>query len=234
MRAVILAGGFGKRLFPYTLVLPKPLIPIGDKPIIEVVIRQLVSRGFDHITIAVGYHAELIMAIVGDGSKYGVAIDFSMEDKPLNTIGPLSLIDKLDQTFLVMNGDLLTDLNYKELYESHKTNGSILTIAVCKRHVSISLGVLSFDDDQRVTSFQEKPQFDYDVSMGVYIFEPGIFKYIPKGESFGFDHLIHKLLDKKEPVNVFQFDGNWLDMGTQDDLDNAIEEFENHRSRYLP
>ncbi len=234
MHAVILAGGFGKRLFPYTLVLPKPLVPIGEKSIIEVVIRQLSLRGFRHITVAVGYHAELIMAVLGDGTKFNVRIDYSMEEKPLNTIGPLKRIRDLDNTFLVMNGDLLTDLNYSDLYTTHRKNGSILTVAACKRHVSLSLGVLTYDENLRVVSFQEKPQFDYDVSMGVYIVEPRIMDYIPDDRPFGFDHLMLALLEAGEPVSVYPFQGHWLDMGTQDDLERAVEEFEAHKDRYLP
>lgn len=234
MRAVILAGGFGKRLFPYTLVLPKPLVPIGEKSIIEVVIRQLSYKGFRQITVAVGYHAELIMAVLGDGAKFGVHIDYSMEEKPLNTIGPLKKIRNLDDTFLVMNGDLLTDLNYSDLYTTHRKNGSILTVATCKRHVSLSLGVLAYDEKLRVVSFQEKPQFDYDVSMGVYIVEPRIMEYIPDDRPFGFDHLMQALLEAGEPVSVYPFHGQWLDMGTQDDLERAVEEFETHKERYLP
>lgn len=234
MRAVILAGGFGTRLFPYTLVLPKPLVPIGNKPIIEVVIRQLAYYGFDRITIAVGYHAELIMAVLGDGAKFGVPIDYSIEENPLNTIGPLRLISTPEESFLVMNGDLLTDLNYADFYATHSKEGSILTVATCKRHVSLSLGVISYDEKKRVISFQEKPQFDYDVSMGVYIFEPRILDYIPPGQPFGFDHLMLRLLDAGEPVSVYPFEGKWLDMGTQDDLNRAMEEFETHSDRYLP
>lgn len=234
MRAVILAGGFGKRLYPYTLVLPKPLIPLGEQSIIEIVIRQLVDKGFDHITVAVGYHAELIMAVLGDGSKYGIAIDYSVEEKPLNTIGPLRLIDRLDSTFLTMNGDLLTDLNFAELVRYHKEQKSLLTVATTKRHVRLSLGVLRYNESNQVVSFQEKPEFDYDVSMGIYVFEPGIIEYIPANQPFGFDHLVLKLLEANERISVFPFEGHWLDMGTLDDLNQAIEEFEKNKIRYVP
>ncbi len=234
MRAVILAGGMGRRLYPYTLVLPKPLVPLGKEPILEIVIRQLAARGFDRITIAVGYHADLIMAVLGDGSSLGVQIDYSLEKIPLNTIGPLTLIDALDEPFLVMNGDLLTDLDYQNLFDEHCKNSSIATVAVCKRHVKIPLGVLEYNQDRQVTSFQEKPEFDYDVSMGIYVFDPGIMAFIPPNEPFGFDQLMLKLLDAKESVSVFEFDGHWLDMGTPEDFDRAIEEFESNRERYLP
>lgn len=234
MRAVILAGGFGTRLFPYTSILPKPLVPVSDKPIIEIVIRQLAYRGFDRITIAVGYHAELIMAVLGNGEKFHVQIDYSIEEKPLNTIGPVRLIQNLNEPFLLMNGDLLTDLNYADLYRSHQKNGSILTVASCKKHVCLSLGVMEYDENNQLISFQEKPKFDYDVSMGVYILEPRISDFIPENQPFGFDQLILRLLDAREPVSVYPFHGNWLDMGTQDDLNRAIEEFEADKTRYLP
>lgn len=234
MRAVILAGGEGKRLYPYTLVMPKPLIPIGELPIIEVVIKQLAARGFRRLSIAVGYHAELIMAVMRNGEKWDIQIDYTLEDKPRGTIGPLKQIPNLDDPFLVMNGDLLTDIHYEELMAHHLNQGCIATVATCKRHVKISLGVLNYDDKQRITSFEEKPEFDYDVSMGCYIFDPRILDYIPDDEYFGFDQLMHTLLKAGEPVAVYPFNGNWLDMGTPEDLARAVEEFERHRERYLP
>ncbi len=234
MRAVILAGGMGKRLYPYTLVIPKPLVPIGEQSILEIVVRQLAGKGFNNITCAVGYHADLIMAVMGDGSKWGVSIDYSQEDKPLNTIGPLSKIKNLDEPFLVMNGDLLSDLDFEALYQNHVESGTIATIATCKRHVQISLGVLEYDGNHRLQGFHEKPEFDYDVSMGIYIFDPRILEYIPYDQPLGFDQLMFKLLEANEPVNVYPFNGRWLDMGTPDDLNRAVEEFERNQSRYLP
>lgn len=234
MRAVILAGGIGRRLYPYTLVLPKPLVPIGEKPILEIVIRQLAARGFDRITIAVGYHAELIMAVMGDGSGLGVKIDYSIERTPLNTIGPLTLIEDLNEPFLVMNGDLLTDLDYRDIFNAHTRSKTIATVATCKRHVKIPLGVLKYDREKRVTAFQEKPEFDYDVSMGVYVFDPKIFNFIPHRQPFGFDELIIALLDAGETISAYDYSGRWLDMGSPEDLDRAIEEFESNRERYLP
>ncbi len=234
MRAVILAGGKGQRLYPYTLVLPKPLVPIAEMPIIEVVMRQLSAHGFKQITIAVGYHAELIMAVMRDGKQFGLDIDYSLEDSPLGTVGPLKQIDTLNEPFLVMNGDLLTDIHYEDIMAYHKRQGCIATVATCKRHVQISLGVLKYNDQNRIQSFQEKPEFDYDVSMGVYIFEPRILEYIPDGDHFGFDDLMLRLLDANEEIAAFPFNGHWLDMGTPEDLSHASEEFETHRERYLP
>ncbi len=237
MRAILLAGGQGRRLYPYTLVLPKPLVPIGDMPIIELVVRQLAAHGFHHITIAVGYHADLIMAVMGDGGKWGIKIDYSLEDRPLNTIGPLKLIQNLDNPFLVMNGDLLTDLNYRTLFNTHLDNQTIATVATCKRHVRLPLGVLSYQKENNnafMTSFQEKPEFDYNVSMGIYVFNPAIVNFIPDNVPFGFDQLMHCLLEQKKKVAVYEFSGHWLDMGTPEDLDRAVEEFTTNRERYLP
>lgn len=234
MRAVILAGGKGQRLYPYTMILPKPLVPLGDMPIIEVVMRQLAAHGFERITIAVGYHAELIMAVMTDGKKWGLNIDYSLEDQPLGTVGPLKKIKNLNGPFLVMNGDLLTDIHYEDIMVYHKKQGCIATVATCKRHVKISLGVLKYNQDNRIQTFQEKPEFDYDVSMGVYIFDPRIVDFIPDNEHFGFDDLMLSLLDAKEEIAAFPFDGHWLDMGTPEDLANANEEFGKHRKRYLP
>lgn len=234
MRAVILAGGKGQRLYPYTMILPKPLVPLCDMPIIEVVIRQLAAYGFKRITIAVGYHAELIMAVITDGEKWGLKIDYSLENQPLGTVGPLKQIKNLNEPFLVMNGDLLTDIHYEDIMAYHKKQGCIATVATCKRHVQISLGVLKYNQNNRIHTFQEKPEFDYDVSMGVYIFDPRILDYIPDNEHFGFDDLMKKLLDSNEEIAAFPFNGHWLDMGTPEDLANANEEFEKYRNRYLP
>lgn len=237
MRAVILAGGQGKRLYPYTAIIPKPLIPIGDMAIVEVVIRQLAFYGFDQITFAVGYQAELIMALMGSGEKWGVHIDYSLEEKPLNTIGPLRLIQDLNTPFLVMNADLLTDLNFRDLYDYHNSNGSIATVATHKRHVQLQLGVLNFDaedEGNRIVSFTEKPQFDYHVSMGIYILDPRVIDFIPPNKPFGFDHLMHRLLQEEELVSAYKFSGHWLDMGTPEDLEKAIIEFRENSNRYLP
>jgi len=233
-RAVVLAGGKGTRLAPYTLVFPKPLMPIGDMPILEVVLRQLARLGFAEVILAVGHFSQLIEAYFGGGESVGVDLVYVREDEPLGTAGPLALVPDLDEPFLVMNGDLLTDLDYRDLYETHRRGGAIATVGTCKRHVRLALGVITYDGDRRITGFQEKPEFDYNVSMGVYIFEPRILDFIPRGEPFGFDHLMHRLLKAGERVAVYPFDGHWLDMGTPDELNLAIEEFEAHRDRYMP
>lgn len=215
MRAVILTGGQGRRLYPYTLVIPKPLVPLGETPILEIVIRQLKRSGFERVTLAVGRHAELIMAVMGDGEKWGLHVDYSQESEPLGTIAPLRLVADLDQPFLVMNGDLLTDIDYRELVDYHRREGCVATVAVCKQHVQLSLGVMTYGEDRRATGFQEKPAYDFDVSMGVYVFEPGVLEYIPSEGPFGFDQLMLSLLDAGTPIAIYPFAGRWLDMGTQ-------------------
>ncbi len=237
VRAVILAGGQGKRLYPYTIVIPKPLVPLGNMPILEIVVRQLASQGIEHITICTGYQADMIRAVIGDGSKWNVKIDYSNEDEPLSTIGPLTLVDGLDDTFLVMNGDLLTDIVYQDMIRYHRDSQAIATIASYKKDVRLSLGVMDINHEaypSRIYGFKEKPQYHYDVSMGIYLFEPRVFEYIPKGHPYGFDHLMFDLLAANEIIAAYEFDGHWLDMGTHEDLDAANEEFLTHAERYLP
>jgi len=232
-RAVILAGGTGTRLRPYTVVLPKPLMPIGDYPILEIVIRQLVFHGFDHITLAVNHQAELIKAFFGDGSKWNVLIDYSLEDRPLGTMGPLRLVADLPAHFLVMNGDILTDLNFAEFYADHVGNDRLFTISSHQREQRIDYGVLETDGAGKLTGFQEKPASIYQVSMGVYMISRSVLDHIPDSGAYGFDHLMLDLLKKKTAVRVRPFDGYWLDIGRPDDYMQAIDEFENMKARFL-
>ena len=175
-RAVILAGGKGSRLGPYTTVLPKPLLPVGDRAILDVVVHQLRDAGFDDLTLAVGYLSHLVRAVMGDGSTHGVSIDYHEELEPLGTVGPLATIDRLDESFLMMNGDVLTALDYAHLVDVHKESGNLLTIASHRRVVRTEYGVLHLDgnagDTRVVTGFEEKPELPYIVSMGVYVIEP--------------------------------------------------------------
>ena len=232
-RAIILAGGKGTRLKPYTVVLPKPLMPIGDYPILEVIIRQLVQNGFNRITMAVNHQADLIQTFFGDGSKWGIKIDYSLEDKPLSTMAPLKLIDDLPDNFLVMNGDILTDLNYGEFYNSHVNNKSIFTISSYKREVKSEFGILELNTENTLIGFKEKPIQKYDVSMGIYMVSKKAVEYIPENTFYGFDHLMLDLMkDKKEP-KVKRFNGYWLDIGRPDDYEQATEEFEKLRDKFL-
>jgi len=234
MRAVILAGGKGARLAPYTTVLPKPLMPIGEMPILEIVIRQLERHGFNDLTLAVGYLAELLMAYCGDGSKFNVKLGYSREEKPLGTAGPIALVPDLHDTFLVMNGDLLTTIDYSAMLRYHRERGALATIACYQRDVKIDLGVIEVGADNWVENYIEKPTYHYAVSMGIYLFEPEILKYIPHYQHLDLPELVTKLMKNGQRVNVFNFDGYWLDIGRHDDYERAIEEFSAHRADFLP
>lgn len=234
MKAIILAGGKGTRLAPYTAVLPKPLMPIGDIPIVEIVIRQLAYYGFDDITLAVGYLAELMMAYCGDGSKYNVKLTYSREETPLGTAGPIAIVPSLNDTFLVMNGDLLTTLNFGDIWQYHKNHDTIATVATYQRQVKIDLGVLETNSQQRVTNYIEKPTYHYTVSTGIYIFESVILEYILGGEHMDLPDLILNLLEQDQPVNSYSFEGYWLDIGRHDDYQEAVDQFEANRGLFLP
>lgn len=225
-----MAGGKGERLRPYTAIIPKPLMPIGDVAILEVVIKQIKAAKIDSITIAVGYLGNLIEAYVGDGSRFGISIDFIYEEKPLSTIGPLAFIDGLDETFIVMNGDILSDLNLLDLIAFHKSKKSNATIATYNRNLKIDFGVLGFDNTRRVTTFIEKPEYNYDVSMGIYVFEPAILKYINKGKPYGLDSLVLDMIENQDKLYSYSFNGYWLDIGRPDDYEIAIDKFKESRN----
>jgi NDP-mannose synthase len=238
-RAVILAGGLGTRLRPYTAVLPKPLMPVGDRPILDIIVRQLRRHGFERLTIVTGHLAELIEVFFGDGERYEVAIDYYRESEPLGTVGALALLDGLDEHFLVTNGDVLTDLDFGLLLEDHRTSGVTATIASHTRDVQVSLGVLKFGDEQdtnRITGFVEKPVYHYDVSMGVYAFSRRVVDFIEPGERLDLPDLVLRLLDAGEEVRGRRprEEDYWLDIGRHDDYETAIEEFERIKSRFLP
>jgi len=234
MQAIILAGGKGRRLLPYTTVLPKPLMPIGDYSILEVILRQLKHCGFERVTISTGYLHELIHAYLDSNKTLGLEISYAHEDTPMGTIGPLRLIDQLDDTFLVMNGDILTDISYRDLIASHYRNKAIATVATYQRDVHIDFGVLEKDGNRKITAFTEKPTFHFEVSMGIYVFSKKILDYVPEGEPFGFDQLMYALTAKNEAVYSYPHTGYWLDIGRPDDYARSIEEFERFKDRFLP
>ena len=234
MQAIILAGGKGRRLLPYTTVLPKPLMPIGDYPIIEVILQQLKRAGFNRISISTGYLHELIHAYLDSNKTLGLKIEYSHEETPLGTIGPLRLIKNLEDTFLVMNGDILTDLDYKKLIESHKKRGAIATVATYQRDTNIDFGVLERNAEQKIIAFKEKPTFHFNVSMGIYVFSKKILRYVPADTPFGFDQLMYALIAKNEEVYSYPHTGYWLDIGRPDDYARSIEEFERYKDRFLP
>lgn len=230
MKAIILAGGRGTRLRPHTLILPKPLIPIGDRPVLELIIRRLRKFGFTEIIITIGYLGSLIKTLCGDGNGWGTNISYSEESEPLGTIGPLTLIDgRLKETFLVCNGDIITDLDIHKFVRFHKAKGGIVTIATIKRKIKIRLGVFECDGNDKIADFVEKPEHEYLASMGIYLFEPEIFNYIPKGIPFGFDDLMRTLITENIPVYVYTHNGYWLDIGIEEDFRKAQNEFEKHR-----
>lgn len=232
-RAVILAGGRGTRLRPYTVVLPKPLMPIGEYPILEVIVRQLVAAGFDHITLAVNHQAEIIKAFFQDGQRWGIRIDYSFEDQPLGTMGPLKLIPDLPEHFLVMNGDILSDMDFARFHDEHIEHGNGFTISAMQRQHQIDYGVLETDDDGRLIAFREKPRTMYLVSMGVYMLSASVLDRIPAGRAYGFDNLMLDLIAAGQPARVSPFDGYWLDIGRPDDYAQAIDEFETMKGRFL-
>jgi NDP-mannose synthase len=237
-KAVILAGGKGSRLAPYTTVLPKPLLPVGDRAILDVVVRQLGHYGFTDLTFAVGYLAHLIQAVFGDGSKHHVSIDYHEESTPLGTAGALASIDGLDETFLAMNGDVLTGLDYEALYRIHRESGNLMTIATHRRVVRTDYGVIRDNgmvgETRRVTGYVEKPEIPYTVSMGVYVFEPGVLEYIERDSYFDVPDLVLQLLGANEQVGHFLYDGYWLDIGRHDDYEKAIAEYEELKDTLWP
>jgi len=233
MKAVVLAGGKGTRLAPYTTVLPKPLLPISDIPILEVLIHQMKQSGVDEIIITVGHLAGLFEAYFQDGKRFGVRITYSLEEIPLGTAGPLSLIQDLDETFFVMNGDVLTTLHFEELLATHKSQGALATIATHKRDVLIDFGVIEANHAHEITDYIEKPTFDYMVSMGIYVFEPSILRFIPKNKYLDFPDLVQKMIAAEEKVVAYPFDGYWQDLGRPDDYALANQQFPSLRDQIL-
>jgi len=234
MRAIILAGGKGTRLRPFTATIPKPLVPIGDMAIMDVLLRRLVACGCERATVAVGHLAQLIMAYYGDGATWGLALDYCLEERPLSTIGPLTLIRDLPDDFLVMNGDLLTDLDFGEFFRAHVESGAVGTVAVKSRDVAIDFGVLGYDEaTRRLTSFAEKPRESFSVSMGIYAFSKRVMDLVPHGRAFGFDELMLACLAKGRDVRAYPYDGYWLDIGRPDDYEQANRDFPGMRARLL-
>jgi len=233
-RAIILAGGRGTRLRPYTVVLPKPLMPLGDYPILEIIVRQLSAQGFTRITLAVNHQANIIKAFFGDGSKWNVQLDYSLEEKPLSTIAPLCLIPELPENFLLMNGDVLTDLDFDAFFNEHVTAKSIFTVSASRRVHVIDYGVLEANDSNQLTTFKEKPSVEYLVSMGIYAVNRSILSLVPPSRPYGFDDLMRDLLLRNTPVKVRSYEGYWLDIGRPDDYVQAIDDFDERRAKLLP
>jgi NDP-sugar pyrophosphorylase family protein len=233
-KAVILAGGRGSRLAPYTTVLPKPLLPVGDRAILEIVLSQLRAAGIEDVVIAVGHLAHLVRAVLGNGSSHGLSITYHVEDEPLGTAAALARIGGLDDTFLMMNGDVLTDLDYRRLLVAHREAGNAMTIATHERDVATDYGVLHTNLRDAVVAYEEKPRLHYRVSMGVYALEPEAIAHVPENEPFDVPDLVQALLAAGDPVGSCPHDGYWLDIGRHDDYERAQREADDAMPRLLP
>lgn len=225
--AVILAGGRGRRLEPFTSVLPKPLMPVGDRAILEIIVDRLVECGIHDITLCVGYLAHLIEALL-NGRPRGARVTYVHEPTPLGTAGPLRLVDGLDRTFLLMNGDLLTDLRFDELVALHRRTANVVTIATHERTNVVDYGVLHTEpgESPRLVAYDEKPNSSLTVSMGIYVIEPEALDVIPGDGYFDFPQLVDRLLADGRQVGTYPFDGYWLDIGRRDDYERALVEWE--------
>jgi len=232
MRAIIMAGGKGTRLRPYTVTFPKPLVPLGgEMPVLEIIIRQLSRQGVRHITLAVNHLANLIQAFFQDGSKWGLRIDYSLEEQPLNTIGPLTLLRDLPENFLVMNGDVLCDLDFGAFYRGHCEAGNDVTVSVCRREQFVNYGVLQYGDAGRITGFVEKPRYSFEVSMGVYCLNRRIVERLKPATPYGFDHLMLDGIRDGLKMMARPFDGYWLDIGRPEDYETADANFAEIKAR---
>ena len=234
MKAVILAGGKGTRLAPYTTIFPKPLMPVDGMPILEVIIRQLAHFRIKEMVFAVSQPSELLLsAYFGNGMRYGVKIHYSKEEKPLGTAGPLSIISHLPETFLVMNGDILTTLNYQKLIRYHRHHKGIVTIAMSQKKVPLELGIMDFNRTHQLTRYIEKPILSYSVSMGIYVFEKKVLRWISSQKYLDFPELIQKLIKQKEKVVCYPSDDFWLDIGRHEDYEEAQKKFQEMKKKLL-
>jgi NDP-sugar pyrophosphorylase family protein len=233
IRVVILAGGKGARLKPYTTIFPKPLMPLGEMPILEVVLRQLKSAGFEKITLSVNHKAHLIQTFFNNGSQLGLDLSYCEEDEPLGTAGSLSIIKDLTENFLVMNGDLLTTIDYAAMVRTHIDSEAIATIGAFPRKVKIDFGVLDVNQKGELHNYREKPTFRYLVSMGVNVFNHSALEFIPHGQFLDMPELMMNLRKAGKIVMTYRSKCEWLDIGRADDYETAIEEFQRSRNKYL-
>ena len=235
MDAVVLAGGKGTRLAPYNTVFPKPMIPLGDRPILDIIIKQLDYYRFDRIILSVGYLAELIESYYKSACKRATRskIEFVRENEPLGTVGALKLVENLNESFLVMNGDILTDMDFGKFMQFHKHHEGLLTIATYNKKVNLELGIMEVDKSHVIQSFQEKPTFNYLVSMGIYAYEPTVLEFIPNGKAFDFPQLVWDALDQKKKLVAYPSEDYWLDLGSHVDYGKAQDEFELMKSKLI-
>jgi NDP-sugar pyrophosphorylase family protein len=233
MRAVIMAGGVGSRLAPLTTVLPKPLMPLTDRPILDVLLRQLVRDGVEQVAISVGHLGGIIEAWVRNEADFGMPIEFLYEDTPLGTAGALRNVPDPNGTFLAMNGDILTDLRFTDLVAHHEASGAVATMAVKQRDVSIEYGVVHANSEGNIERLEEKPRLTYTVSMGIYAFDPRIIELIGDGERVDFPDLLARAIERGETVATFPFEGYWRDIGNRDDYEAAVAEFGEDVARFV-
>jgi NDP-sugar pyrophosphorylase family protein len=217
MEAVILAGGKGSRLQPYTHDIPKPLVSVGGVPVVEVLLNRMHKAGVTRVHLAVNHLAPMIEQTLGQGERFGLELIYWHEDTPLSTVAPIARMTGLPEHFLVANGDILTDLDLKKLYDYHMAHPAQVTVAVKHRSHPVEYGVLVLDDEQRVVGFREKPRLNFTVSMGIYVFSRSVLKLVPGERAYGFDDLMRELLDTEQPINAYPFDGYWLDIGSPED-----------------
>lgn len=233
MDAVILAGGRGTRLKPFTMTIPKPLLPLGDVPIVEVVIRQLAAAGFGRVVLTLGHMAPVFSLLLGDGKRLGVTIEYCYENSPLGTAGPLRLIEHLSDPFLVMNGDLLTTLDFRDMVERHRASGAAATIATSQRQVHVDYGVVETDDGGRLAAYREKPTIGYQVSMGINVLSREAISFIPEDGPFDMPSLMLRLAEAGRTVACHATTCYWQDIGRFDDYQRASEDFTADPSRFL-
>lgn len=226
MMAVVLAGGKGTRLRPHTDEIPKPLLAVGGEPIVALLLRQMQKSGIKKVVMAVNHLSEQIARAIGDGQKFGLTVEYSHEQESLSTVAPLKLVKNLPDDFIVANADVLTDLNFKNLFDNHIKNRAKLTVATCARTSPIDFGVLTVDDNGMAVGFNEKPTFNFIVSMGIYVFNKSVLEIVPENRPFGFDQLMYALLDRQIPIHTYPYSGYWLDIGRPDDFQKANEDIE--------
>jgi NDP-sugar pyrophosphorylase family protein len=233
LKAIILAGGRGSRLYPYTEVFPKPLVPLDNMAILHIVLLQLYNAGFSQITLCVGYKAHLIEEYFGNGEWLGLDIKYVWETKRLGTAGPLSLVSHFDEPTLVMNADLLTTVDFADVFAAHQRGEAIATVVLCRYTLNIDFGVVNVDHRQRIVGYLEKPNLNYLISSGIYVFEPTILDYIPDEAYMDMPALLQSVMADGHKVNSYLFEGDWFDIGTPKELERAEKAFRHHRSHYL-
>ncbi|MFI7321234.1 sugar phosphate nucleotidyltransferase [Streptomyces venezuelae] len=233
MRAVVLAGGVGRRLRPHTLTIPKPLVPVDGTPILHIILAQLRSAGFTHVSLSLGHRAHMIEASFAGNQWAGLELDFFLEEEPLGTAGPLALLPPFEDSTLVMNADLLTDLDFAELIARHKKSGAAATVALSRQYIDIAHGVVELDDDREVTDFREKPRLSFLVNAGIYVLEPSLLRLLTPRVRDDMPALLDRARAEGERVEGHVIEGDWHDIGTPEQLNRAAAAFRNERARYL-